>query len=265
MAEGVRRKTTNSASSTPKPPATRTPARTPPKKKKATADGEPTGLTKSQKGDTGAATSRKLTPPAIQFILDMTVAGYSNAEVLKALRAEFGVTVNENMLAYHRNKNADKLAQSYAAELETARARTGLAFLARRLVVAEELIEKESKKKKPSLYGVATLLSAADTAIHRAETRKIKYEEMVRRYKEGDDGQKSEILAAIERRTALINELNRVEEEMLAIVDADFTVVAPRRLESTKREEPKPAAAPDEVADEGEGEDDGIGENALLA
>lgn len=208
----------------------------------------------------------KLTPAAVQFILDMTVSGYSNQEILQALKTEFKVTVTETILYYHRNKNADKLAQSYQAELETARARTNLSFLSRRIAVADELIKKEVKKKKPSLYGVATLLSAADTAIHRAELRKMKYEEIARRYKEGGDTQKDEILAALERRTALIHELEKNEAEMLAIVEADFEIMAPRELESTKQAA-LPAPEHAAVIPEGGDDDDSdaIGEDALLA
>jgi hypothetical protein len=222
--------------------------------KKATAEGPATGRPK--------ALAYKVTPAALQFILDMTVSGYSNSEILKALKSEMKITITEQTLVYHRNKNADKLNQSYEAELETAKARTNMMYLSRRIAVADELVQKEMRKKKPSLYGIATLLSAADTAIHRAEQRRMKYDEMARRYKEGDDGQKSEIMAALEQRTRLLEEVARVEEKMLAIVGGELEVIPPRRLESMKKAS---KAAP--VQDDPELEEpskEGLDENVLI-
>lgn len=216
--------------------------------------------TSDKPGQTGVR--NKMTPASIQYMLDMTVAGYTNDEIRATLKEQFGITISEVMLYYHRNKNADKLAQSYQQELETARARSNLTCLSRRIAVADELIKKEVKKKKPSLYGVATLLSAADTAIHRAEQRKMKFEEMAKRYREGGDDDKAEIMAALERRTQLLLEVERIERDMLDIVDAEFEIQPPRQLESLKN---KPKLAPP-VEAEAELEEPGevIDENELI-
>lgn len=249
---------TSKAKSTDSTPPAPPPRKT--KSKAARAHGPATGLPK-----TGSC---KVSPAAVQFIIDMTVSGYSNGEILKALRSEMDLTITETTLIYHRNKNADKLKQSYDQEVEIARARTNFMFLSRRIALADELIQKELRKKKPSLYGVAAILSAADTAIHRAESRRMKQEELARKYREGNDGQKDELLAALERRTALIRQLEENEKEMLAIVDADFVVEPPRKLESLRQDvkvkalpEPLPAGGPEE----GDDDDDGLDEDALLA
>lgn len=166
--------------------------------------------------------SCKLTEPQVQLIIDMTIAGYTNDEILNELKNEHKVVVTEKTLSYHRRCRADELNTTAEAQLKAAQARSPYMQLATRIAALGRAIDKESKKKNPSGYAIAMLAGQMDTAIKNVENLRLKMMEFEKRYAGGTDAQAQRVLEELERRSHMVQGALDGVDTMLKIAGTDF-------------------------------------------
>ena len=164
----------------------------------------------------------KLTEAQVQLIIDMTIAGYTNAEILDELKHEHKVTVTEKTLCYHRRVRAAELNTTAEEQLKAAQARSPYMQLATRIAALGRAIDKESKKKNPSGYAIAMLAGQMDTAIKNVESLRLKHMEFEKRYAGGTDAQAQRVLEELERRSHMVKGTLDGVDQMLRIAGQDF-------------------------------------------
>lgn len=188
--------------------------------------------------------THKLTAAAIQSILDLTVAGLSIEAIIEYVKEAFGITIEEGVVFYHRRKNADKLMIKAEEEVAAARAMCpDSMFLAGRMRTIDTLIKKEMKRRRPSLMGMASILGAANQAVHQAETLRLRYKEFEKKYPAGKANDFEMFARELERRSHFARNVTEKVAEMEKVAGGDF-VTQPDTIEAVKVEimkEPEPA------------------------
>lgn len=167
--------------------------------------------------------THKLTPAAIQSILDLTVAGLSNGAIIDYIKKTFGITIAESLLGYHRRKNAAKLLVKIEDEVAAARAICpDSMFLAGRMRTIDALIKKEMKRRRPSLMGMASILGAANQAVHQAEMLRLRYKEFEKRYPASKANDFEMFSRELERRSHFARDVTNNVSEMEMLAGGDF-------------------------------------------
>ena len=167
--------------------------------------------------------THKLTPAAVQMILDLTVAGFSNKAIIDYIKKSFGITIAESLLGYHRRKNAAKLLVKIEDEIAAARAICpDSMFLAGRMRTIDALIKKEMKRRRPSLMGMASILGAANQGVHQAEMLRLRYREFEKKYSSGRADDFEKFARELERRSHFAWDVTDKVAEMERIAGGDF-------------------------------------------
>ena len=199
--------------------------------------------------------THKLTPAAIQTIIDLTVAGYSIEAIIDYIKETFGITVAEGVVFYHRRKNSGKLLIEVEEEIAAARAMCpDSMFLSGRMRTIDALTKKEMKRRRPSLMGMASILGAANQAVHQAEMLRLRYKEFDKRYPKGKADDFERISRELERRSHFAKNVTDNIAEMERIAGGDFATEPEAsgviRAEVVQEPEPKQLPAPQEEPDE---------------
>lgn len=215
---------------------------------------KPTGKPKSR----GDKWNYKLGDEHIQLIIDMTIAGYTNGEILDELKKEHKISITEQTLCYHKRQNAEKLMTSVDDQLKAAYARSPLMQLPTRVAVIGRALDKEMKKKNPSGYAIAMLMGQAETAIKNFEVLKLKREELARKTGKTGEVDHDEYIRDMENRSRTIKDVEDVEARIIGSgAEDELLVKPPVQRESLVN---RPEAAAEIVTDDLlEGEDDGTG------
>jgi hypothetical protein len=167
--------------------------------------------------------THKLTPAAVQAIISLTVAGLSNRDIIDYIKKTFGITIAESLLGYHRRKNAAKLLIETEEEIAAARANCpDSMFLAGRMRTIDILIKKEMKRRRPSLIGMASILGAANQAVHQAETLRLRYKEFEKKYPNGAANDFEMFARELERRSHFARDVTDNVAEMERVAGGDF-------------------------------------------
>lgn len=160
--------------------------------------------------------THKLEGKHIQLILDMTLSGYTNDEILKELKTEHGVVIHVTTLLYHKRQNSEKLVVAEEEQIRYASARSPYMQLAARIALIERAITREEKKKTPSNFVIATLANQLDVAVKNMESIRIKKGEIARRAG-ANNGEVAhdEYVKDMERRAKAIETVESVEYEIM--------------------------------------------------
>lgn len=188
--------------------------------KKKASDPKPPAI--KPKSKPGGKATHKMNDGHIQLIIDMTIAGYTNGEILAELKKEHGITISENTLCYHRRCRADDLSTTAEQQLKAAHARSPYMQLATRVATLAKAIDKEMKKKNPSGYAIAMLSGQIDTAIKNTESLRLKIAEFEKRYAGGTDEQAQRVLEELERRSHMVQGTLDGVDSMLKIAGPEF-------------------------------------------
>jgi hypothetical protein len=185
----------------------------------------------------------KLGPQHIQLIIDMTIAGYTNGEILDELKKEYDIKISENTLCYHRRQRSDDLNTSADQQLKAAQARSPYMQLATRIATLSKAIDKEAKKKNPSGYAISMLMAQINTSIKDVQVIKMKTEELARKLNQGKDGQVSgdEYVRDMENRARVIKDAEYVEAQIIG-AGAEEELIVRAKIETPA---PPPAPMPD--------------------
>jgi hypothetical protein len=178
---------------------------------------------------------RKLTPKMVKCVLQMTLAGYTDDEILNEIKEKWNITVTSKTLYYQRVKHKDDLFLCEKEQLKIANVRSPYMQLSTRMASIQRAIEKELAKKRPSAQGLSMLYTAMETMIKNAKVFDRKDEELdIKReeLKQGkSDASKNEYLADIERRSRNIE----------SAIDAEYKIIdagAGEELEKKKNDIP---------------------------
>lgn len=167
--------------------------------------------------------THKLTPAAVQVILDLTVAGLAIEAIIEYVKETFKVTISEDLVGYHRRKNAAKLLAAVEDDVAAARAMYPTSsLLVGRMGTIDALIKKEMKRRRPSLMGMASILGAANQAVHQAETLRLRYKEFAKKYPDGKANDFEMFARELERRSHFARNVTDNMVEMERIAGGDF-------------------------------------------
>jgi hypothetical protein len=167
--------------------------------------------------------THKLEPEGVKYLIDLTLAGYSVAEIIKAIKDAYGVTITDQGVFYHRRVHRKSLMVGITEDIAAARAvYPEAALLVGRLGNLDKALKKEMAKKKVSGYAVAALVAEQTNAMHKAETLQLRLMEFEKRYPTGKDDEAERVLRELERRSHVLRNVTEEVETIQKIAGGDF-------------------------------------------
>jgi hypothetical protein len=165
----------------------------------------------------------KVSHAVIQSILDLTILGLSNTEIIQFLVEKHGISLHVNMLSYYRRKYKDKLLAAQEDQILAARANYPEgAMLSGRIGKLERACEREFKKKRMSGTTIAQLVQAENQAMYQAEMMRLRLRELAAKFPERKDDEKEQVLRELERRAHAYDEEKKETDEMAEIAGWDI-------------------------------------------